>query len=935
MYKILRKKVASTVNDIEEPDQFEWSKWLRPPTNEELPIDRFYSYIKNIDNLNLELTPPSSEKIEIEKIPTELLDNKYQKHFFVNKVKTNKVFFRLRSIPVNKIQLPNRNNFKILFSAGLRQKNEEMLVSDKEGELNSKTKFHEIDISLKNDVYSIQLPTVNNPTDLKIMSPDISNYLDSTASTEITNIELLNIFSEKLDIENFTLLTKTPDIIHIDVSDVKKLLEELYNQKIDVEIKNVKIDYLNSYPQVIKVKTISLNTIKVPTYYLRNVNLNKTKISMNLFEDLQRAGTFKKELLHYEMTAPFEETDNEPVTGNESDSDNIDVLLNENKLIENFNEQAYEKTSTETVEIDIDSSTLLNFQKKGVKFLTQNKICLLNDDPGIDKPIQVIHALKALVENNIVKSFLIISSKEQIGDKLISQKMNKPIGWEGYLTYYLPHKSFIYVNGDAALRKRMWANESTCLMTTYENFFTDVKSNLVNNEILKKFDCLIFDNAEIIFKNSSRVSDLIRTSQAKYVWYLSNLPDKFLVDDIESIYKKKDSVPSFRRSKEDLSGTVPEVIRREIWLELDEEQRIEYDNVLNLGKDKILKLLEAGNPFIIQSNIYTLIHQLKQICNFAASKNSSPKSNFLVNHIEQHITSNKKIIIASQYDKSGINKIEELFKENGIKYVSCSNGMSINEVEKAKLHFKKDNKIHVLINGLKSSRTATDLGEVGYFIHFDQWWNPSTVWKTEDCVSKPNDESYRAKENLVIYEYLTKGTFEEDLRELLNRKGLINKDIIELISADTINQIVTVDEWLQILGIKNNENKNKSFLVDRLKTLSTKDLSHKIEILFNRLGYKNIYLEKGKRENEYDIIGTMVTESKKLKISGKCLLSSDFTTDDIIEEITNLELDKISEKNFLIHLNDSSENILSYLKPSIIVINKNLLANYLADFLLL
>ncbi len=938
MYKILRKKVASTVNDIDAPEQFEWLKWLRTPHNESLPIESIYHTVQNFGELNLELTVPTSEKIEISNVETELLEGKYQKKFFIPKVKTNKVFLKLGRPHIKKIQLFDPSGTDIVFSSKVEHKDNKTLVTNKLGKASANVM--KLDTLVQNYSFPVSDPIISK-LDFVPDKPVTYDKMDRTEN-KVTKIELLNVDDDDaVKIENYDLLMETPDITYIDVSDIRKLLDSLYKQKIDTNTLKVKIDYLNSAPQIAKAKILNQENLRVPTYYLKNIFLNKTKISVNLLQNIPEVETYQKELSSYNSSEPAEEEIVYlPVYEDQSILEYVDHLLNDEQPSTNLDtghvveETKDIKEFEESQNLTLDlNDYLLEFQKEGVKFLIKNKKCLINDEPGLGKTVQAVFALKMLLEDKKIKSFLVVCRSEQIGNQAYSEQLGKLIGWEGYLTKFLDNDSFSRVVGDKEERKKIWGEKKSGYLATYEDLVYDVEIGSLSNELLSSIDCLIFDDAEELSKVKKEVSSEVKNISSNYTWYFSGQPDKYIIETLQSIGEAKSPIPTLRRIKEELFGKLPNIIRKEVWVDLDEEQRVEYDNTLQIGKEKISKLLQAGNPFIVQSNIYTLLHQLKQIFNFSESKNSSPKSESLIKKVEQLVRNDKKVMIVSQYDKLGTNKIAQLLREHDISYLSCNNGMSITELENVKKQFKRDRKISVLINGLKSSRSSR-IAEVGYFIHFDQWWNPSTVWKMEDTISKPHEENYRLKENIIIYEYFAKNTFEEELRKLLYKKGLLQKDIIELLNAETINEIVSIDEWMEILGINSNTTEEEP-ISDKLKLISQGDLTRKIEIFFSRIGYKNVSLSKGKRAGEFNMVGTLITENKKIKMAAKCLLSEEYSTDDIMEGISTLELDKYSEKKFLIHFNESSENVLSLLKSPVVVINKDLLANYLSDFLLI
>ena len=76
------------------------------------------------------------------------------------------------------------------------------------------------------------------------------------------------------------------------------------------------------------------------------------------------------------------------------------------------------------------------------------------------------------------------------------------------------------------------------------------------------------------------------------------------------------------------------VNHEEFWLEPNERQRIEYKENFVESRKELKKVLESGNPFRYQSNIFTLVHKLYQVQNFSQDNDTSPKSDLLIQHVK-------------------------------------------------------------------------------------------------------------------------------------------------------------------------------------------------------------------------------------------------------------------------------------------------------------
>jgi hypothetical protein len=332
---------------------------------------------------------------------------------------------------------------------------------------------------------------------------------------------------------------------------------------------------------------------------------------------------------------------------------------------------------------------------------------------------------------------------------------------------------------------------------------------------------------------------------------------------------------SLHRTRQSLGEALPSVIRTNYWLDLDIEQSEEYKNVLSQGRSRLSNLVKGGNIFIIQSNIFTLIHQIKQLSNFSISKETSLKSELLMDQLESIIASGQKCIIFSQYDKQGVQKIERLLKNNRIKYVLYQSGMPLKELENSANAFSKEPRISVMLAGLTAASIKVKIPEAAYLIHFDQWWNPINQWQYEES-SASSDDLNKSPESVNVINYFGNNEIEIKIRETLDKKGLLNKSLIEYLSNETVYSLISNEEWLDILEVeytrtRKNQPLNKEELMQKWSKASLAEIGQKTKLLFTKLGYKNLLLKPDPSNEEINIYGIGSKGFVETKISILCL----------------------------------------------------------------
>ncbi|HEY6906962.1 MAG TPA: C-terminal helicase domain-containing protein, partial [Ignavibacteriaceae bacterium] len=454
-----------------------------------------------------------------------------------------------------------------------------------------------------------------------------------------------------------------------------------------------------------------------------------------------------------------------------------------------------------------------------------------------------------------------------------------------------------------------------------------LEKGLVPLDELNRKGCLILDEFED-FQDTS-INPL-----PKYLWFLSGIPADVLKEKISSVIGSDEPVVSFGRTKGEVADSLPRKVRQDYWVQMDHDQKLEYEKTLETGREKIYDLVQAGNPFLVQSNVFTLIHQLTQIGNFHGKSESSAKSELLLHHVKSIQKSGKQVFVYSQYDRQGTQRLEKLFAKNKIKYVLYQAGISLKEMEDAIKNFAKDKSITVFLAGMKATNSKINLADVPYMIHFDQWWSPVTTWQAEERVNANTNDP--AKLKLNVYNYFVKNSIDEKIQLKLREKGLDNKNLFDLLSSEGMYSLITNEDWLEVLELI--EPKDPSELkearkanLDYLLKLTPDDFSHKIKALLGRIGYKNASFKTSFNPDEVRIFASAIKNSTEVKVAVQCLTMK-VVHKKIVKEFAD-SLVTNTEKIFAFASGEFDQKLIN--NPGddrIVLIDKHQIANYLNMF---
>ena len=965
MYKKIRKSVAEAIANVDDPDQFEWNKWLKEP---QIYLERFPKPridVKNVENFKTFAEPTL---YQVKKFTlTKFKVSEEVRQIIIKKKKTIKIFVTFPKPIEQRITIFDPNASRILFLQSFLNKNNEIFVrtvnDNKESviSLSTKTTSKKLEpIKVKVKTHQASLKKVNNfKHDCTVNKPELSDYKSSMtlplAPDKIQNLSVLRHNSKKKYLAiAFNKLEKKPSLKNIPVVTLDEIKDQL--QKSDSKkVLTFQVDKIDQKPKQYRVKLIQLEKMQVPLFHLKNLHAKEAKLKILKFNPLETADVNDKNFIteqfhELKITNPgilrqlipleIEEPKKKPAKARINKEaevtkpQKVDVKVEE---IVKAKVEVEEKTIN-LKEQEFSFEFLLPYQKEGIELLLSNRTALLSDEIGIDKKAQTILALNAAIKKGIIKNALIACTNGHIGSKNVAEHVSNSEGWENQISKLAPELRFVTINAIDDEKSIAACRNAEIFITNYKTLI-ELSSDSTKQPFNKNVECLILDQAQYLINNEIQAEQLFNFPASKYRWILSNLPSQLIEERL--IPKLRNHVVGFdkldaslNRTKHTLSNELPPLVRNDYWHELDVEQKQEFENTILQGRKRIIELIKGGNPFIIQSNIFTLIHQIKQLGNFSTHKESSPKSELLLDQLDSIIACGQKSIIFSQYDKQGIQKIERLLKNNQIRYVLYQSGMPLKELENSTNAFKNESKISVMLAQLTAASVKVKIPDASYLIHFDQWWNPITQWQYEDK-SLNFDDLTHSKESVNVINYFGNNSVELSIRETLQNKGLLTKNLIEFISNETLYGLISNEDWLDILGIEHTRSyKNRKpdidGLVKSLSATSLEDIGQKAKALFTKFGYKNLIVKPDMLHEELTIYGMANKGLHEIKTAILCL---PFKTKDVEPVETFI---KEALKNNIRIFVICSEEILKQVKPDpqerIIYIGQQMFANYLTEF---
>lgn len=563
------------------------------------------------------------------------------------------------------------------------------------------------------------------------------NILSYTFSLgDINSNELVNIFEEIKNKKKYYRL-KNGDILNLE----DESLKELSDLKDDLELSDTEI--IAGHGAILKYRAIYLDSLKNTKY-----NIIKTD---NLFDNfIDKFYKFK----------------------------DINLTLPKDEL-----------------------KILRDYQVTGVKWLyTLAKTGfggILADEMGLGKTIQVIYYIKQMLKDNENNKFLIVVPT------------SLAYNWDHEFDSFGSNikRKICVGNKDKRTKILRNLNDTNVIITTYGLLRED--EELYNN---LNFNTMVIDEAQNIKNNMAGITKVVKKVNAETKFALTGTPLENSILELWSIfdfimpgylasltkfqskYKIKDfdedseilikglskQINPFilRRKKQDVVKELPDKLINDIYIELKDEQKKLYVAELERVKEEMEKIIETEGMNKARFLILQLLTKLRQICIdpsivYDNYKDGSNKLEQLESIVNEYIKNNHKILIFSSF-KTALNIVKEKLNKAKIKTYMIDGSVQAKDRIEMVDNFNNNDDVKVFLIMLKSGGTGLNLATADVVIHLDLWWNPQAE-------NQATDRAHRIgqKNTVEVIHLITKGTIEEKILELQNKKRILSDKLID------------------------------------------------------------------------------------------------------------------------------------------------------------
>ncbi len=502
------------------------------------------------------------------------------------------------------------------------------------------------------------------------------------------------------------------------------------------------------------------------------------------------------------------------------DSLNYNVIQTDNlfrELINNFN-------NYKDIDLKINDNILRDYQVTGVKWLYNIYKCgfggILADEMGLGKSIQLIYFLKQVLKEKDAK-ILIVSPTSLI------------YNWEAEFDKFGPELKYKVIAENKTKRQHLLEeiDNTNIFITTYGLVRQDLEKYLNIN-----FEIVVIDEAQNIKNYNTQMSKAIKKINAHTKFALTGTPlensvlelwsifdfimpgylaslNKFqskyhLKDTNEEQLAKLDNLQKqikpfiLRRIKKNVILELPDKIENNIYIDMNTEQKKLYVAQVNKTNEEIKEIIATEGFNKARFKILQLLTRLRQICIdpkiiYENYQGGSAKIEQLILLVKEYIANNHKILLFSSY-KTALDIVNLEFTNNNIStYMIAGSVTSKKRMELVNKFNHDDTDVFLIM--LKAGGTGLNLTSADVVIHLDLWWNPQVEMQATDRAHRIGQVN-----NVEVVKLICKGTIEERILELQNKKKILSDKLIDSDNLDeNIISKLTEQDIKNLLSLDN------------------------------------------------------------------------------------------------------------------------------------
>ena len=443
------------------------------------------------------------------------------------------------------------------------------------------------------------------------------------------------------------------------------------------------------------------------------------------------------------------------------------------------------------------------YQQRGVAWLSflhslRFGMCLA-DDMGLGKTVQVLAMLRSLKSNGEKGASLLV-----VPASLLSNWAAEIGKFTPELSFAIAHPSGKDETGEMP-KERKEIDRLDLVITTY--------SLVQRYQLLQTYEWkyVILDEAQAIKNPGTKQTKAVKKLIAINRIVMTGTPVENRLSDLWSIFdfinpgllgssqefgrfaKNLNKDPEgyarlrrvispyiLRRLKTDKSviSDLPEKVEMKTWSYLGKKQAVLYQKLV----DDLHRSMENAEGIQRKGIILSSLMKFKQICNHpdqylgtgSFDEKESGKFGRLREICETIYEKRERVLIFTQFREMTeplASLLHTLFGQEGL---ILHGGTPVGRRKEIVARFQDEEYVPFMVLSLKAGGVGLNLTAANHVVHFDRWWNPAVE-------NQATDRAFRIgqKKNVVVHKFITKGTVEEKIDQMIEGKVKLSHDVIQ------------------------------------------------------------------------------------------------------------------------------------------------------------
>ncbi|KMP11315.1 helicase SNF2 [Candidatus Nitromaritima sp. SCGC AAA799-A02] len=443
------------------------------------------------------------------------------------------------------------------------------------------------------------------------------------------------------------------------------------------------------------------------------------------------------------------------------------------------------------------------YQQKGLNWLTfLNSLgfgACLADDMGLGKTIQILAFLNVIKSQKPGKASLLV-----IPASLLSNWGRETDRFAPAIKYFMAHPDANPEN-KVEFKGETWLDGLDLVITTYA---MAQKYEWIGTY---SWNHVILDEAQAIKNPGAKQTRAIKKLSARNKIVLTGTPIENRITDLWSLFdfinpgllgnvqefsvfsknlKKVSEGYShlrrvinpyiLRRLKTDKSviSDLPDKVEMKTYATLSKKQVFLYQKMV----EELKGVLEKTEGIQRKGMVLTYLMKFKQLCNHPDQyigtgnfeEKNSGKFGRLREICETIYEKRERVLIFTQFKEMTeplADFLSGIFEQNGL---VLHGSVPVGKRKKIVETFQGDTYVPYMVLSLKAGGVGLNLTAANHVVHFDRWWNPAVE-------NQATDRAFRIgqKKKVIAHKFLTQGTIEEKIDQMLEEKSRLSLDIIQ------------------------------------------------------------------------------------------------------------------------------------------------------------